>query len=88
MNTKELNEIADYYTAKASRQSDDERQSIYFQFAEWIMDEQETLEAVDDEAELWAIFNDWRAESNNFDDMFPDLEEDDDALMDYMIKDL
>lgn len=87
MSIEELIEIADLYDSKAARTHEDERQSLYFQFAEWIRDEQETLEVVDDEEGLWAMFEELIAESNNFDDMFPDMEEDDNALMDYITKD-
>lgn len=87
MSIEELIEIADLYDAKAVMTHDDERQSLYFQFAEWIRDEKETLEDVDSEEELWGMFEELVAESNNFDDMFPNMEEDDDALMDYLTKD-
>ena len=87
MTTEELQEIADRYNAKGAREYDDERQSLYFQFAEWILDEQDTLEDVDNEEELWEMFNECLAESTNFDDMFPDLEDDDDALMDFVNRD-
>lgn len=92
MTKEELEEIIEKYRNLSSKHyPQNEAKSYQFsQFADWVEDNKDTFEDVDefanDEDELWSNFLEVKEESENFDSMFPEGD-DDDLISDWMTND-
>ncbi len=92
MTREELEQIIKKYrhlSVKFESRNDNKSQQ-YERFAEWVDDNIDTFENVDDfasdEDELWNNFLESEEESENWDSMFPEGDEDD-SITDWMTKD-
>lgn len=92
MTREELEHIIEKYrNLSGNLYSQDEAKSYHFrQFADWLENNIDTFEDVDDfasdEEDLWNNFLEVVEETENWDSMFPEGDEDD-SITDWMTKD-
>jgi hypothetical protein len=92
MTREELEQIIKKYRNRSNKLYPEHEAKSYqcAQFADWVEDNIDTFEDVDDfasdEEELWDNFLESKEESENWDSMFPNGDEDD-SITDWMTKD-
>lgn len=92
MTREELEQIIEKYRHLSAKfeSKNDNKSHQYERFAEWVDNNIDTFEDIDDfasdEDELWNNFLESEEESENWDSMFPEGDEDD-SITDWMTKD-